>query len=205
MKSLMIAPKPLSEVTNEEWVRADAGLKIYVKVRLSYVQKYGLSIDDIAQDAILHTLSGKRRWPVIDPETGEVKRELDLLTFLCSVARSLASHAIEKEKRMVSLTGLLDDEGHGRSDSDQRLMLDQPGELRVEANAEDKIAYDEYRNALLLAARAHAQLLKKAKRVTRWREKKVREIARAVGLDTNRSRYLTKLLRGGYCNGKEDQ
>jgi hypothetical protein len=205
MKSPMIAPKPLSQVTNEEWARAYAGLKLYVNLRLNYVQRFGLSIEDIAHDAILHTLQGKRRWPVIDPETGEAKREIDFLTFLCGVARSLASHGIEKEKRMVSLTGLLDNDSDGRTDSDQRLLPDQRGELRVEANQEDKIAYDEYRNALLSAARAHEQVLRKPKRVTGWLEPKMREIARALGADTKRARYLMKLLRGGYCNGKEDE
>jgi DNA-directed RNA polymerase specialized sigma24 family protein len=202
MKSQIIAPKPLTEVTSEEWARVSAGLKVYVKLRLSYVQKYGLSLDDIVQETLLLTLLGKRRWPVVDPETGATKRNVDLLTFLSGVARSVASHVIEKERRNVSFTDLLNDEGQECVYSDHRLLVDHKSELRT--GAERNIAQDEYESALLSVTRAHPRLMRRARLMMRRRKVKVSEVARFLGVDIKRARYLMNLLNGGNCNGKKE-
>jgi len=207
MKSLRIGPKPLIDVTSEEWARVSAGLRTYAKLRLSYVQNYGLSLDDIIQEALVLTLSGKRRWPVIDRETGETKRDLDLLTFLCGVARSVASHWIRKQRRTVSLTGLLDDgeDSKERTNSDRRRLVESLGESQDRARPENEIVQDEYRNALDSKTRTHPRLMKRARSMMRRRKLKLKEIARILGVDAKRARYLMNLLNGGNGNGEEEE
>jgi len=56
----------------------------------------GIELDDLIQDAIDDALIGKRRWPP----------EVNLVTFLCNVIRSNASHMCEKHGKVDSLEDL---------------------------------------------------------------------------------------------------
>lgn len=51
----------------------------------------GLDLDDLIQDSIVDTVTGKRQWP----------EDVKLVTFLCHVIRSKASHMQEKENNRL--------------------------------------------------------------------------------------------------------
>ncbi|MEK6281234.1 MAG: hypothetical protein AABN95_12850 [Acidobacteriota bacterium] len=70
-----------------------------IKLRLYTWKKYGwltklngIDLDDIAQQAIVDTFSGQRRWPPIDAATGIEKPDVTLFYFLCQTVRSIVSH-----------------------------------------------------------------------------------------------------------------
>jgi DNA-directed RNA polymerase specialized sigma24 family protein len=197
----VIHPKPLNEVRPEEWEEIWGRLRLYVKANFDYVRKYGLSPDDIAQEVVANTMRGKRRWPAIDRSTGRAKDSVDLLTFLCVVAGSVASHMIEKEKRTVSLTDLASDD-RPTSYQDRQRRRDEVMRSQADASPVSRLEYEDCIDDLRSAAGADTQLQAMAELLIERPDMTLAELAKALGVSIKEARSLRKVLRGNY--GKKD-
>jgi DNA-directed RNA polymerase specialized sigma24 family protein len=92
-------PEDLSLIT-EEWKEIYEKLLLYTRRRyywLAQMMRGKYDLEELATQAILDTLSGKRTWPPKDAQ-GQ-PRKVNLISFLCRVVDSLASHQYEKELR----------------------------------------------------------------------------------------------------------
>jgi DNA-directed RNA polymerase specialized sigma24 family protein len=201
VRARVIHPKPLNEVRPDEWEEIWGRLRLYVKANFDYVRKYGLSPDDIAQEVVANTIGGRRRWPAIDRGTGETKDSVDLLTFLCVVAGSVASHMIEKEKRTVSLTDLASDDRPANYPDRQR-RRDEVMRSQAEASPESKLEYEDCIDDLRSAAGADTQLQAMAELLIERPDLTLPELAKTLGVSIKEARSLRKVLRSKY--GKKD-
>lgn len=85
-------------ITEKEWAQLLQKLRLHTWRRYRSLSEWlGLDLDDVVHQALVDTLSGKRRWP---------REEVDLFHFLCEVVRSLVSHRLEQEKRNVPLESI---------------------------------------------------------------------------------------------------
>jgi hypothetical protein len=83
----------VGHISDAEWQEMSIKLRIYAWKKYGWLRSLtGIDLDDLAQQAIVDTWSGKRRWPPIDAATGIEKSDVSLFCFLCQTIRSLASH-----------------------------------------------------------------------------------------------------------------
>ncbi len=95
---------PLASITEEQWVEMWMKLRLHVRKRYFWLsRRLGEDLDGIAHQAILDTMDGKHRWPPVDPRTGQMRRDVNLLSFLCEVVRNKVYHLWEGAKRTVSI------------------------------------------------------------------------------------------------------
>lgn len=92
----MINPNPreksLRDISDAQWQEMSKKLRIHTWKKWGWLSKLtGIDLDDIAQQAIVDTLMGKRRWPPVDAATG-IPKSVGLFCFLCQTVRSLISH-----------------------------------------------------------------------------------------------------------------
>jgi hypothetical protein len=195
IKAPVISPRPLTEVSKDEWECICVLLRAYTKARFDYVRNYGLTPDDIAHQAIADTLEGRRRWPVIDPITGAAKGDVDLFTFLCECTRSLVSHVMRKGTRTVSLTDLGAHSGANGSVSNERAGPDQLPRSGAGESPESKIEYDDFSSVLREAAKGDTRLEAMVELLIARPGIRPGELAEALGLNPKKARYLKKVLK----------
>lgn len=88
----------LETISEEQWVEMWHKLRLHIKIRYQWLlERLNLKPEDLANQAILDTLQGKRRWPP-NNQTGMINEDVSLFAFLCGVVRSNASHLWNREK-----------------------------------------------------------------------------------------------------------
>ena len=85
----------LELLTEEDWREIWKRLRYFTYKYYSWLplKVRGANLDELIQDAIVDTITGRRQWPA----------DVNLVTFLCQVIRSKASHMLEKESKVVSI------------------------------------------------------------------------------------------------------
>jgi len=90
-------------LTQAEWEELWRKLRLHTWKRFRWLhEQTGEDLDAIAQQAMVDTLTGRRRWPPVDRLTGRENNNVPLFAFLCETVRSLISHAWEREKARIS-------------------------------------------------------------------------------------------------------
>lgn len=113
-------------ITEDEWIDAWQRLRLHTWKRYGWLHKrLGLNLDDLVHQAIVDTMEGTRTWPPIDRNTGEIRQDVTLLSFLCGVVRNNAYHLWVKEKKRISFE---------RSDNDEPAMPKSLEILLAESN-----------------------------------------------------------------------
>jgi DNA-directed RNA polymerase specialized sigma24 family protein len=83
----------IRNISDAQWREMSTKLRLHTWKKYGWLSKLtGIDLDDIAQQAIVDTFTGKRRWPPIDPTTGIEKLDVSLFYFLCQTVRSIVSH-----------------------------------------------------------------------------------------------------------------
>jgi len=92
---------PIHRITDAQWEELRLKLQIYAWRKCRWLRDLtGIDLDDLVQQAIVDTYTGKRRWPPIDPTTGEERTDVSLFAFLCQTVRSLASHDLRRPRKV---------------------------------------------------------------------------------------------------------
>lgn len=121
----------LATLTEEEFTDIYNRLLLYAHSRFSWVStKYGVDLEDVVQESIVDLMTGARRMPPSDPQTGITEKK-DVFIYLYQIVRSKVSHRLRKERLML--------------DSLERVLTDSANQsrLRVEATAFDKTLHRE--------------------------------------------------------------
>jgi hypothetical protein len=104
MKSTAPPKDPLDSITQEQWIEMWLKLRLHARKRYFWLsQRLGEDLDEIVHQAILDTMNRERQWPPIDARTGEMRKDVNLFSFLCEVVRSKASHLWKREKQRLSI------------------------------------------------------------------------------------------------------
>lgn len=179
----------LKSLTDEEW------RTLWKKLRLFAWRKYGslrgLDVDDVIQQAIVDTLSGKRRWP---------KPEVSLFHFLCGVISSKAYHWWKREQRMVSIETLKSHTPYAEDAGSDTILLERViygsiGEyIRYEA-IYNRGFYELLVDAMCESIREDKELVNIVRLWSEDPRLKPSEIAQQLGLSMNAMRNAQKRLR----------
>lgn len=197
-----LAPQaPLASITKEQWVEMWAKLRLHTWKRYYWLNaRLGENLDELAQQAILDTMNGTRRWPPIDARTGEARADISLFSFLCEVVRSNVSHIWDREKRKLSIDTFNQDEE--LQEFDQKTinnLLNNAAKkyphLVSTADTESTVIYNLITEKMLKMVEADTEVHEIIKL---WREEpdcKPSEIAERLGFDISKVRAAQKRLR----------
>jgi len=195
----MERPAPLSAaleaITDEQWILVWLQLRVWI--RHNYYWFYlrtHRDLDGIVSQAIIDTMSGKRRYPPIDKKTGLERKEVELFDFLSWTVRSLISAQLAAANKLSQLDDTL--QVPELADSRKSYLLKQ-------VNVENTVSYKD----LIVAMR---ELVKDDptldQMVQIWAvepELKPREMAKVLGLTMNQMRAAQRRLRRRLARLKE--
>jgi|SRR5215207_1285300 len=191
---------PLASVKEEQWIEVWVKLRFHTRKRYSWLsRRLGVDLDDIAHQAIVDTMSRKRRWPPIDALTGEMKTEVNLFSFLCEVVRSNISHVWERERRTVSIdTDSTNDPKEFNQEFIDYLLNESANTYHHSVKPDDiesNVTYNDITDKMLNIVASDTEVYRI---VELWREEpdlKPKELAARLGIPIYRVRAAQKRLR----------
>jgi DNA-directed RNA polymerase specialized sigma24 family protein len=188
-------------ISSEHCAELFVRLRLYLRHRFYWAAKHGLDLDDVAQQAIVDTATGKRRWPPVDIIAGRARTDVDLFTFLCNVARGIISHLFEARKRIVSMSSL-ELEGNGHSQS----LIDSFQSNRYDP--ETTASYNILADRMIELLAEDQQLVQIVKLLRQDPGRKWRDIADILGISPRnvyaaRKRLQRKLLKRGFVREQQ--
>lgn len=205
----------LETITEEQWI------EMWHKLRLHTAKKYrwllrrlSLEPGDLANQAIVDTLQGRRQWPSINAQTGLINEDLSLFAFLCGVVRSNASHLWEREKANLPIENIERTNGR-RNVIPQSLetILAQPLDhhltLANAENIEQRIINNQKTERICSFVAEDKELVRVITELRKDPALKPRELAEILGLSIEkvrnaqkRLRRIVQNLRGDLTNGR---
>lgn len=176
----------LEAISDEQWVLVWLQLRLWI--RRNYYWFYlrtHRDLDGIVSQAIIDTMSGRRRYPPIDKETG-LERNVELFDFLCWVVRSLISEQLAAANKLNQLDDTL--QVHEIADSRKSYLLKQ-------INVEHTASYKDLIMAMRELVKGDPTLVQMVHLWAVEPELKPREMAKALGLNMNQQRAAQRRLR----------
>lgn len=186
----MVRPVPTSGpsvvITDEEWERVWHQLRVYVRRKYRrFYRATGRDLDGYVSKALIAVMSGRRRYPPVDPETG-LEKDIPLLPFLCKTIDTLILDELYILRRLDQLEDTLP----------LQIVADpRKSYLLRQVKAEDNLSFA----TLVAAIRDLVQddpLLDRM--VQLWAmepELRPREMAKILGLQMSQMRAAQKRLR----------
>jgi len=187
----------LAAITDELWVKYWNMLRLHLARRFPWLARQGVDLDEIASQVVVDIKLGKRRWPPLD-KNGQVRTNVEFFPFMCGVARSIASHRLDKEKRMVSIEGQDDDDPDRPKARGSAIRLSTAGGVADQASPldpEQAASFDQLTQTMLDLVGTD-EVLRSI--LALWRsdpDLKPRDIAEKLGLTSREMQAAQKRLR----------
>ena len=185
----------LEAITDEQWELVWLQLRVWIRKNCYWFYlRTHCDLDGIVSRAIFDTISGKRRYPPTDKETGLEQKDGEMFDFLCCTIQSLMSVQLAAANKLNQLDDTI--QVHEVVDSLKSYLLNQ-------VNVENTASYKD----LIMAMR---ELVKEDptldQMVQVWAVKpelKPREMSKALGLNMNQMRAAQRRLRRRLARLKE--